>query len=229
MKKSIKSVLLIYIIILVLYNTLFWFIPFEKSAPSIIEYVFTMLASVIGLAATYYSFKGSDSKSKFYGYPIFRIAFIYVVVQLIVGVIINIVTLIQDVEPWIVVITSVLLLGCALIGIIVANNTKDTIVTLEEKTQAATKQMKLFRLDVSSIYNNCDDADVKKAMKHLKESFEYSDPVTNIELAKLESDISDEVSLLSATIKGDKQQTLLQIEKIEKMLADRNRRCKALK
>lgn len=86
MNKKTKSAFLVYAIILAVYLVLFFVIPFPKGAVAWISFVFTIIAIVGGAGITYYAFsKGNDLKTKVYGFPVFRMGFVYSAVQLMLN------------------------------------------------------------------------------------------------------------------------------------------------
>ena len=228
--KKTLSFLIVFAIIFVMYNVIFFAVPFPKTGAAWVEYVFSLLAIVGGAGITYYAFgKGGELKSKVYGFPIFRMGFIYAIVQLILGLVICIIGFFADVPVWIPLVVSVLILGLSAIGVIAADNTRDVIEEQEEQVARATKPMQTFRLDMQYIADSCKDETLKKKLNSLSEKFRYSDPVSCDELKEQEERLRTEVSELEALVNTDTEKAAELAEKIELHLADRNRRCKELK
>ena len=87
----------------------------------------------------------------------------------------------------------------------------------------------MFKLDVSSIIDRCKDDEAKKELDKLSESLKYSDPVSNDELKESEQRIAEEINTLGKMIDSNEDGIIEKIKEIERLLEDRNRRCKALK
>lgn len=228
--KKTLSFLIVFAIILVLYNVIFFAVPFPKTGAAWVEYVFSMLAIIGGAGITYYAFgKGGELKSKVYGFPVFRMGYIYAAVQLILGLVICIIGFFADVPVWIPLVVSVLILGLSAIGVIAADAARDVIEEQEEQTARTTKPMQTFRLDMQYIADSCKDETLKKKLNSLSEKFRYSDPVSSDELKEQEEKLRAEVSELESLANTDIAKANELVDTITLHLADRNRRCKELK
>ena len=92
MNKKNKSIIAVYGTLAFIYLIAFVIIPFPKNAASWISFVFTLVSFVLSLGASLYIFgKDDEMTSKFYGFPIFKIAYMYPLVQFVVSVIICII------------------------------------------------------------------------------------------------------------------------------------------
>lgn len=228
--KKTLSILIVFAMILVMFNVVFFAVPFPKTGAAWVEYAFSMLAIIGGAGITYYAFgKGGDLRSKVYGFPVFRMGYIYAAVQLIFGLAVCIVGFFAEVPVWIPLVVSVIILGLSAIGVIAADSARDVIEAQEEQVRAATKTMQTFRLDMQYIADSCKDEALKKKLNSLSEKFRYSDPVSCDELKEQEERLRSEVSELEALVNADTEKAAALAEKIELHLADRNRRCKELK
>lgn len=228
MKKQ-KSVIAVYIILFILYSVIFFAVPFHKGETAWIAYVFSVIALVFSCVITIYSFsKSDDLRSKVYGFPVFRIGYIYLAVQMILGVILFVIGTFIDVPTWISVVTSIVLLGLALIGVIATDNARDIIEDEEESVAVKTQKMTYFRLDVEGLLEGCQDKELRKSLEHLLEEVRYSDPVSSEELKENEQRLTDTTSKLREEIfAGKVDDAKKTVELVEGLLADRNRRCKA--
>lgn len=228
--KKTLSFLIVFAVILVMYNVVFFAVPFPKTGAAWAEYAFSMLAIIGGAGISYYAFsKGGNLKSKVYGFPVFRMGYIYAAVQLIFGIAICIIGFFADVPMWIPLVVSVIILGLSAIGVIAADSARDVIEAQEEQVRTATKPMQTFRLDMQYIADSCKDERLKIKLNSLSEKFRYSDPVSCDELKEQEEKLRSEVSELEALVNADTEKAAELAEKAELHLADRNRRCKELK
>lgn len=230
MNKKVKSFIAVYAIVLVLWSVIFFVVPFEKNVPSVISYIFSVISIAAGLWITNYSFSmGENIKSKVYGFPVFRVGAVYAAAQIIFTLIIAVIGSFAAVPVWITVVVSIVFAGLAAIGVIAADNARDVITQQESEDKARQKNVKRFRLDMESIVDKCSDAELKKKLAKLSEEFKYSDPVSNDELAEIENRITDEIAVLDGLVCSDAAAASEKTDEIARMLADRNRRCKAMK
>lgn len=230
MSKKAISLILVYSIVFVAYAILFFLIPFPKSIAAWTEFAFTLISIISGLGITYYAFSKSETlKSKIYGFPVFRIGAVYTIAQISFGIVICLIGIFVTVPAWIPAAASIVLLMLTALGTIVSDNARDVIEQQEQNDKVSTKTMTYFRLDIQSIVDMCGDAELKKRLIALNDNFKYSDPVSSYELKAIEAEIQDEIKKLSSAINSDVSAAAQITEKIERLLADRNRRCKALK
>ena len=128
MNKKNKSIIAVYGILAFIYLIAFVIIPFPKNAASWISFVFTLISFVLSLGVSLYVFgKEDEMTSKFYGFPIFKIAYMYPLMQFAVGVIICIIAAFVAVPYWIALILSLIILGASAIGVIATDNARDII------------------------------------------------------------------------------------------------------
>lgn len=230
MNKKGKSLIVVYAIIFAVWSVIFWVIPFPKTAASVIAYIFSVLALIFGFGVTGYAFsKGEDLRSKVYGFPILRLGIIYTAAQIIFTLIIAVIGFFASVPAWIVWVVSIVFAGLAGIGVIAADNTRDIITEQETVTEMQTKAIKYFRLDMSGIADRCKDAELKRKVEKFADELKYSDPVSSDELEDIEKKISDGIDRLSDLVNEDAETADKQLGELERLLSDRNRRCKALK
>lgn len=231
MNKKQKSLLAVYAIVFVVFNILYFIIPFPKTPCVWTAYAFALVAVILGCGITFYAFKDTETlRSKVYGFPVFRIGYIYLFAQLIVSIVIFIINIFVVVPLWIGAALSVVILGLALIGVIATDNARDIIEDFEKKAEKATEKITYFKLDVSGIISVCRDADVKKKLNVLSDKLKYSDPVSSPKLAEAENKIAYEISQLSKIVNSEsKDDVVSKIDDIIAMLENRNNMCKALK
>lgn len=230
MKKRMTSVLAVYVIVLVVYSVAFFVVPFEKTGVAWTTYIFSVLALIAGPYIVCFAFRNGETiKSKIYGFPILQLGILYTIMQIVFSIIVCIINSFVEVSVWIVVVASVLWMGCAGIGLIAADNTRDIIEKQENETAVQTKTAKYFRISIDEIVDLCEDEKVKVQLTKLAEEIRFSDPVSASELEEIEAKIMDELAHLHEVINGDAEEAIDVIKKIAGLVADRNRRCKLLK
>lgn len=230
MNKRTQATAIIYAILFMVYNIVFFCIPFPKTAAAYTELLFTWVA--FGISYTIYrnAFDGTESlQSKVYGFPIFRLGYLYLGVQSILGLLIGLIGYVTTVPMWIVIVLSVLLLGAALIGVIATDQVRNTIEDLEQQTEQQTKTMTYFHLDVSELLGKAKTNELKEQIRKLEDEARYSDPVSSDSLTEIEQKLQLEIHTLRTLMETDEKQAVQKAVEIRKLLGDRNRRCKAEK
>lgn len=229
-KKSVSAILGFSIAIFT-YVLVFLIIPFPKNGASWVTFAFTFISALFGICVSLVAFKDCETlKSKFYGFPIFRIGFIYVIAQFVLGVIICIIASFIDLAAWVPFIISVILLAIASIGVIAADNARDAIVEIDAQTERVTKAVKMFNLNIQSTVDLCADEAVKKELIKLAEAFKYSDPVSSEYTVQTEDLLYNEINVLHNLVQNNASaECMAQITKVSNLLNERNRLCKAYK
>ena len=230
--KQKNSLILIYGIVLAVFTLLFFIIPFERTAAVWTAFVFAEISIVLGYFITNYAFdKREKLTSKIYGLPILRISYIYTITQLVFSFVIFIACKNHDIPVWIAAVISILLLAFALIGTIAADNARDIIEQIDEKTEQKIRQVKTFRLNADDLAGCCTDEAAKKQLEKLAEKIKYSDPVSSSPaLEETESRISAGLDELRQLVTSGKYEGLSEkITALDRLVDDRNRKCKAEK
>ena len=231
LNKKVISIISIYAIIAVFLTVLTLAIPFQKPAASWVMFAFSVFSLIGGCGVTLFAFGKSDTlKSRFYGCPIFKVGALYTIIQLAVTLPIYILGAFVNVPYWVGLALSVLILALAAIGVIVAENVRDYVETVEDKTYTATKTITKFTLDIADVLDMCKDEAVYAPLKKLAEKFKYSDVVSTAETAEIEARIKNEVEELKLMITAESTDVLLaKIELISNLLSSRNRKCEKSK
>lgn len=230
MNKKNLSLIIVFAVSLVIVSVIYFAVPFLRLSASVIAYVFTVISVIAGYFITNYAFKkGSDVKSKVYGFPVFRIGYIYMAAQSIFALIIAAAEFAAPVANWISVVVSVIFICLAAIGVIATDNARDIITAQEEAFQAQTRKIKYFKLDMGSVVDKCKDAELRKSLEKFADELKYSDPVSSEELESIEKKIADGIETLSELVNKDNAAASDKLDELTSLLSDRNRRCKTLK
>ena len=230
MSKKRTSVIAVYAIVLVLFNVLFFAVPFAKTASGWVCWGFSLLAVILGCGVSMYAFsKGDGLKSKIYGFPVFRMGAVYTIVQLVFSVVMFIVGSFVEAPVWISIVVSALILGICGIGFIGADNARDIVEEQVQSVEASTRQMKYFRVSADGIADLCADPELKKQVAKFAEELKYSDPISSDETASIEKQINEGISQLRGLVSSDPAAAKIKVAELSTMLADRNRICKAFK
>lgn len=229
--KITKSAVAIYCIFLVVYITGFLIIPFDKIAASWISFAFTIISIICSWFIFMVAFNAKQEiVSKVYGYPIFKVGAIYVIVQFFVGIIICAIASFTNVPYWIALLLSLIMLAAASIGVILTDNTRDWVEKADEIGKEEIKNITNFRIDISGIVDICENQTIKSKLEELNDEFCYSDPVSSTYTKEIEEKINNLLQDLKRTIEdNDADNASLLIKKVSNALTERNRICKARK
>lgn len=229
MNKKNRSMIAVWAIAAVVYVLAFAIVPFPKNSVSVwIAFLFTLVSVAASLFTALKAFgDNGEVVSKFYGYPIFKIGTVYVVVQMLFSVIVFTVSALVKVPYWIALLPSVVFSGIAAIGFIAADNAKDIVEKADEDLKTVTKAVEMFRGDMASVVDLAKDDKIKAELEKLAEEFRYSDPVSSEATKTLETKISDEIAELRDMVQTkDSEKAKTKITEIRRLLNERNRVCK---
>ena len=224
--KSQLRIVIVLLIVLAVFSVITFAVPFEHTPVFWISYgmgVFALLVSGFVLLSMFG--KETTVLSKFYGFPIARIAWCYGAAQLILSLIFMIFS--AKIPVWIPVIVYVILFDAAAIGLIGADAMREEIVRQDAKLKTDISCMTTLRSIVYPLANQCPDPNGKKALEQLADEFRYSDPVSSEALKPVENDLQVLVSeLQNAVSSGNITQITSLCGKISTVLTERNRLCK---
>ena len=226
MNKNITRFIVTLAIILAVFTVIAFVVPFPHTAAFWVSYVFGVLAIAAQLYAWRSAFAGESPRSKFYGFPIARVATIYLAAQLVLSLLIMLLGLAVTVPAWIPVLLFVLLLAAAALGFIAADATRDEVERQDEAHKVNVQTMNALRSKAALIASQCDDTETKQALNKLAEAFRFSDPVSSDALNDIEANLTALVDLQSAVLEKDRAGAQTLCAKVEATLADRNRMCK---
>ena len=126
LNKGKFQTILILAIMLAAYLVLAFVIPFVKTAVFWLALVFTLAAFGLQLYVLKLSFeKGLDARSKFYGFPIARVASVYLIIQIVLSFLFM--ALAAFCPAWIAAVVFVLLLAAAAVGVVAADAMRDEV------------------------------------------------------------------------------------------------------
>ena len=229
MKKSVIRWIIILVAILVVYHVVIFALPIPKTSVFWVSYLFTLVAIITQIYVIRTAFyHGSNTKSKFYGFPIAKIGVWYLIVQLVAGLIFMGIG--AFIPVWIPLVVYALLLCVVVIGLVAADAARDEVERQDAKTEKSTSVMRNLQTKVATIASCAQDKDVSLALQKLAEEFRFSDPVSGPALREIEVLLSDYVEMLAVLVKtGDKENFFEQIQKVKNTLKERNQLCRTKK
>ncbi len=200
-------------------------VPFEKNATFWLSFAFGVLALAAQLYAWPVAFARESPRSKFYGFPIARIATVYLIAQLALSLVFM--ALAKWLPAWVGVLVFVLLLAAAAIGFIAADAVRDEVERQDEAHKVHVQTMHALRSKAALIVSQCEDPETRTALNKLAESFRFSDPVSSEALTDIEANLGAQLDeLQSAVMEKDYPAARSLCARVEANLADRNRLCR---
>ncbi|MGN0687658.1 MAG: hypothetical protein ACI4KA_06100 [Oscillospiraceae bacterium] len=221
-------------ILAVVFTLIILIIPFDKSVISWMGYVFELIAIAAQLLFMEVAFKDNSAelKSKVYGFPIFRIGYIYLGVQTVVTLICLIAgAFLDDGEGWwVVAVVEIVIVAAAAIGLIGTTEARELVEQAEIAVMVDTSFIDGLKVDMTSLCNMCMGRPCGSAVEKLSDTIRYSDPVSVPELKAVEESIRSAVMMLRTTVmEGNDDAAIQQCANITMLMNDRNIRVKTLK
>ena len=224
MKNQIRSWIVL-AIFFVVYSVIAFALPFAHTAVFWMSYLFGIIAIAVQIYVLRVAFvKETSVKSKFYGFPVANVGIIYMLVQLVLGLVMM--ALAAKVFFWIPVVLYVVLLGVAAVGFIAADAMRDEVERQDVQLKKDVSVMRGLQSKVNGLVGLCGD-DLRGEISKLNESLRYSDPVSSEATADIEAELSACVDeLQKAVVDGDSVSVRELCRCAGVTLAERNRLCK---
>lgn len=192
-----------------------------------IAFVFIVLAFIGNLVCAYLAFKAENSKKLFLNLPLITVSWSALITMLIVG---SVLMLIPNCPAWIAAVVCIIILAFNAIAVIKAAWAADAVSKVDERVAAQTSFIKNLIVDTESILSRAKSDDVKAECKKVHEAVRYSDPMSNDALSVIEAKITVKVDEFSSAVGADDAEKAKEIAgEIIILVADRNKKCKAVK
>lgn len=223
-KNQIRGIILL-AAVLVAYLVLALVIPFKKEGGYWVGFAFGIIGLVVSAVGIIIAFKGESIKSKFYGFPIARIAVIYAIIQIIASFVLMGIGFL--IPAWIGTIICIVLLIIAVIGFIATDATRDEIERQDEVQKINTENMISLRSKANALVGLCKDPQSKELVQKLSEEFRFSDPVSNDSIRDMERELDVMLGEIQQAILDNNKEAVEELcGQTKVMLAERNRVCK---
>ena len=231
MKKNTVRAGIVLAVLLVVYHVVIFAIPFPKTPVFFLSWLCTLVAILAQIYVMQTAFgQGEDAKSKFYGFPIARVGLMYLVAQLLLGLVFMAVGWVVTVPIWIPILLYVVLLGATVVGFIGVNATRDEIVRQDIKLEKDVSAMRAIQSKAASLPTLTKDETLKKALTTFAEAVRFSDPVSSNAVQEIEGTLAACVDDLErALVEEDAPSAAELVEKATAILTERNRLCKLSK
>ena len=232
MKKNFKFYAIGWVVLLGLFNLLAFIIPAwpnmaKFTASFWIGWGVTIGAFFGQLLCSWLAFKDNSAKKTFYKLSMFSVSYAGLVSLFVVAMICIIVT---PLPYWIAAIACGVVLAVNIVAVAKAQVAINLVIAVDEKIEKATAFIDEMREESASLLARANAEDAKDICKKVCDAFKFSDPMSNAELASIESDIKAQLSLLKRAIaEGKMDVAALGSEELLALIAERNNKCKKLK
>ena len=198
------------------------------SAAFWLSYVFMLLCLALNACARLILFKDRlTAKDWFFSYPILRHGYIYLIAEFISSVLFM---AIPNANVRIAAVVQLLILLVYLVFAISCFFAKEKIEELDEKIKEKVLFIRSTMVDLQTIASLCSDITTKAMISKLSEKMRYSDPMSHESLSELERGITLEIALLRSIVEAqDFSAANEKCSAIDRLLDERNRKCKIMK
>jgi len=230
MNRNLIRCYIVLVMVFVMYNVVAFSLPFPKNSVFLISYLFTLAAIGVQIYVIQTAFyRGADVKSKFYGFPIARIGILYLITQIILGLLFMFAG--SLVYFWIPLIIYTLLLGCSILGLITAEFVRDEIVFQDIKLKKDVSCLRNLQSKTSFMISLARNEEIATMLKRFAEDLRFSDPVSNESLQEVENRLVDCVDEIEEAVTTGRSYESISIlcQKANSLLAERNEKCKCCK
>ena len=231
MKKTFKSYLIIWVILLVLFNVIAFVSPgwiaYDKYSGSFwVGYAFIMVSFIGQLVCAMKAFRAENLQKLFYSVPLITISYTGLIVSFVVG---GLCMLLSPLPYWIAAVAGVIVLVITAIAVIKADTAAELVAEVDEKIKAKTLFIKSLTVDAESLLAKAQDEETKAVCRKVYEAVRYSDPVSNEALSGVEGEIALKMAALTQAVADNDVAVKALATELLVLVEDRNKRCKLLK
>ena len=232
MKRNFKSYALIWAIFLVAFNVIVFLVrpiipgyEIRYDARFWIAWVFVMAAFVGNLVCANAAFKAENLQKLFYNVPLITISYSGLILMLVLGAVLM---LIPNCPARIAAIVCVAIAVFTAVAVVKAGWAAETVSETHERVAQRTQFIKLLTVETETLMTAAKTPDAKIATKKVYEALRYSDPMSSEALGEIEAELAEKFRALEAAVTADRGVTEA-AESLLETLAERNRKCKAMK
>lgn len=232
MKKKFRIYLIIWAILLVLFNVIAfvsaaWIEQGEYTVSFWIGYVGITLMFAGQLACAWKVFREENLRRVFYNISLLRISYHGLIWSFVIG---GACMLISSLPYWVGLILCAALLAFTDIAVVKAGTAAGLVNEVDERVRAGTFFIKSLTTDAESLLARAGNDELRASCKKVYEAARYSDPMSHSALASVESEIELRFAALSNAVKaGDTSATASLADELVILLRERNNKCRFFK
>ena len=221
MKKNSTKGYVILGILFALVSIIAFAVPTTKTATFWIAYVFTAAAFATQIIIWSKALGKEELKSKFLGFPVVHIGIVYAIIQVVAFAVF---LFVPTLPAWSAIVVCSVIAGVSAVCMISADAGRNEIERVEAKVQKKVFYIRELQVDVELIAAAETATDTKAALTQLAEKIRFSDPMSNEQLADLESKIPTKAAELKTA--ASKMEI---ITELNSLLDERNKKCRIMK
>ena len=229
MKKAFKSYVLIWTILLVMYNVIIFAARplINYDARFWIAWGAIIVAFLGQLLCANIAFDAKNKEKFFLNLSLINESYAALITLAVVG---SVLMLIPDFPAWLTVIICVVILGFSAIAIIAAKTAADLVGKIDDKIKVQTFFIKSMTVDADELMARAQTEEIKEECKKVYEAVRYSDPMSSDVLAGEESQITLKFNEFAAAVNtNDADAVKALAQEVTILLDNRNKKCKLLK
>lgn len=205
-KRNIVSGLIL-LVILIVYNLLFFIIPFNRELSKTaywITYAFTWFFSIAMFFIVVLGFGDKKLRSRVFGIPIVLAGTIALICQFLIDLLIMIIGNWISIKGWIPSVIEIVLFGGLALSLIVRKAYKDVIVAKDVKEEDKEAFIRALRKDMEILRAKFIPEGLIKGIERLDDAIRYTIPASRAEVNDLEEEITDQmIQLKNELAAGD--------------------------
>lgn len=232
MKKNFKSYALIWAIFLVAFNIIVFLVrpiipgyEIHYDLRFWIAWLFVMAAFVGNLLCANKAFQAENLEKLFYKVPLISVSYRGLIGMLVLG---GALMLIPNCPAWIAAIVCVAIAAFTAVAVVKADWAGEAVSETHERVAQQAQFIKLLTVEAETLMSKAKTPEAQAAAKKVYEAVRYSDPMSSDALTAIEAELSEKFKAFEAAVTADQGVTEA-AESLLDTLAERNRKCKAMK
>ena len=233
MKKIFNSYIIIWAILLALFNVVAFVSPAEAGGLSKFGgafwsgYIFITLAFLGQLAVSYLAFQAENNEKLFLNLPLVTISYTGLILTIVFGALCMAA---PNLPNWVGIILCFAILAFNAIAVVKAKLAGEAVENVDKKIKTKTFFIKSLTVDAETLMAKATSDVAKAECKKVYEAIRYSDPMSDEALSSAEMSITLKFNELSDAVeKGDDEKITELSKEVMILIEDRNKKCKLLK
>lgn len=233
MKKNFKFYLIVWVLLLAIFNVAVFVSPAEMAGYNKFGgafwggYIGITLAFFGQLVASFFAFRSKNLQKFFYKIPLIRISWTGLILTLIFGVLAMV---IPNLPNWVGIILCFAVLAFNAISLVKANTAAELVEEIDEKIKVQTFFIKSLTVDAEGLMARAKTDEIKAECRKVYEAVRYSDPMSHDALASVESSITIAFAKLTDAVSNQSAEAVADAaNEVIILVGDRNKKCRLLK
>lgn len=192
-----------------------------------VGYIFITITFIGQLACAFFAFKAENLKKFFYKIPLISVSYTGLTLMLIAGIVFMVVPVLP---ACIGIIVCMLILTFSTIAIIKSTAAAEIVRGIDEKVKTQTFFIKSLAADAQRLMTSAKSDELRAEAKKVYEAIRYSDPMSNVVLSELNTQIERQFNILADAVKTDDAELAKETsDALVELIETRNQKCKLSK